>query len=91
MPAGNTDDAGPAKPARAKRARRSDRLSRPAREAIAAAAVDLGGTERLVAWVQEDAKNESVFWGSIYPKLIPLQLTGEEGAPLAVELNVRFV
>jgi hypothetical protein len=62
-----------------------------AREAIAAAAVDLGGVERLVAWVKEDAKNESVFWASIYPKLIPLQLAGEDGGPVAIELVVRFV
>jgi hypothetical protein len=41
--------------------------------------------------VKEDAKNESVFWASIYPKLIPLQLAGEDGGPVAIELVVRFV
>jgi hypothetical protein len=43
----------------------------------------------MVAWVQEDPANERVFWSSIYPKLLPLQLTGEGGAPLTVEI-VRF-
>ncbi|MEA3002163.1 MAG: hypothetical protein QOH81_951 [Sphingomonadales bacterium] len=78
-------------PAAAKAARGSARLPIAAREAIAAAAVDLGGVERLVAWVREDAKNESVFWASIYPKLIPLQLAGEEGGPVGIELVIRFV
>ena len=65
--------------------------STPARETIAAAAVELGGVERLVAWIREDAKNESVFWASIYPKLIALQLEGENGGPVAHEVVVRFV
>jgi hypothetical protein len=43
-----------------------------AKEAIEAAAEGLGGTARLVAWAQEDPANERVFWGSIYPKLLPL-------------------
>lgn len=73
------------------RARRSSRRPTPAREAIAAAAVELGGVERLVAWIREDAKNESVFWASIYPKLIALQLEGEGGGPVAHEVVVRFV
>lgn len=78
-------------PAPAKAARSSARLPIAAREAIAAAAVDLGGVERLAAWVREDAKNESVFWASIYPKLIPLQLAGEEGGAVGLELVIRFV
>ena len=63
----------------------------PAREVIAAAAAELGGVERLVAWVRKDDKNESVFWGSLFPKLIAVQLEGEEGEPAAQEIVVRFV
>lgn len=48
-----------------------------AKNAIAEAADKLGGVTRLVAWAQEDAQNERVFWGTIYPKLLPLQVTGE--------------
>jgi hypothetical protein len=63
----------------------------PARAVIAAAAAELGGVERLVAWVRKDDKNESVFWGSLFPKLIAVQLEGEEGGPAAQEIVVRFV
>jgi hypothetical protein len=47
------------------------------KEAIAVAAEGLGGTDRLIAWAQEDAKNEHSFWTQIYPKLLPLQVAGE--------------
>jgi hypothetical protein len=47
-----------------------------AREAIATAAEGLGGTARLIAWAKEDPQNERVFWGTIYPKLLPLQVEG---------------
>lgn len=50
-----------------------------AKDAISLAAEGLGGTERLIAWAQEDPANERVFWGSIYPKLLPLQLSGQVG------------
>lgn len=53
-----------------------------AKEAIALAAEGLGGTDRLIAWAKEDAQNERVFWGTIYPKLLPLQVGGEDGGPI---------
>jgi hypothetical protein len=53
-----------------------------AKEAIALAAEGLGGTDRLIAWAQEDPLNERAFWSSIYPKLLPLQVTGGDGGPL---------
>lgn len=55
-----------------------------AKEAIALAAEQLGGTDRLVAWAKEDEKNEHTFWGTIYPKLLPLQLSGEGGGGIGV-------
>lgn len=48
-----------------------------AKEAIALAAEGLGGTERLIAWAQEDPLNERAFWTSIYTKLLPLQVNAE--------------
>lgn len=45
-----------------------------AKDAIAQAAAKLGGVTRLVAWAKEDSANERVFWGTIYPKLLPLQM-----------------
>ena len=60
-----------------------------AKEAIQLAAEGLGGTDRLIAWAQEDPLNERAFWANIYPKLLPLQVSGEGGGPLSVEI-VRF-
>lgn len=37
-----------------------------------------------MTWAKEDPKNEHAFWSSIYPKLLPLQLTGEGGGPVAI-------
>jgi len=63
-----------------------------AKEAIALAAEGLGGTNRLIAWAQEDPLNERAFWSSIYPKLLPLQVhgAGDAGEHLH-SLTVNFV
>ena len=63
--------------------------TRAAKEAIEYAAEGLGGADRLVAWAQEDPANERVFWGTIYPKLLPLTVAGDKKSPLTVEI-VRF-
>ena len=61
-----------------------NKTTRAAMEAIAMAAEDLGGVDRMVAWAKEDPANERVFWGTIYPKLLPHQIegTGADGAIL---------
>jgi hypothetical protein len=59
-----------------------NRTTTSAKEAIAIAADKLGGAERLVAWAQEDPTNERAFWATIYPKLLPLQVSGEDGGPI---------
>jgi hypothetical protein len=64
-----------------------NKTTRSAKDAIAAAAAALGGAERLTAWAREDPANERVFWGTIYPKLLPLQVAGEGGGPLQLVLN----
>lgn len=66
-----------------------NKTTQAAKDAIAAAATALGGSDRLVAWAKEDAKNEHSFWTVIYPKLMPLQVSGEGGGPLQVSI-VRF-
>lgn len=58
-----------------------------AKDAIATAADALGGPTRLVAWCKEDEKNEAAFWTTIYPKLLPLQLTGEGGGAIIHEVR----
>ncbi|MXO72880.1 hypothetical protein [Alteraurantiacibacter buctensis] len=64
-----------------------NKTTKAAKEAIAEAAEQLGGTNRLVAWAKEDAKNEHAFWSSIYPKLLPLQVAGEGGGAISVTIN----
>jgi hypothetical protein len=59
-----------------------NRTTASAKEAIAHAADMLGGADRLVAWAQEDPANERAFWATIYPKLLPLQVSGEDGGPI---------
>lgn len=48
------------------------------KDAITAAADGIGGTERLIAWIRADEKNESVFWSQMYTKLLPHQVEGSE-------------
>lgn len=62
-----------------------------AKEAIATAATELGGADRLVAWAKEDPSNEKVFWGTIYPKLLPLQVTGEGGGAIETISRIELV
>lgn len=54
-----------------------NKVQKAAKEAIEEAAEGIGGTARLIEWIKEDPKNESIFWGTVYPKLLPLtsQLT----------------
>jgi hypothetical protein len=60
-----------------------NKLTAVAKDAIATAATELGGSDRLVAWAKEDPLNERAFWTTIYPKLIPVQVGGDpDGSPL---------
>lgn len=68
-----------------------NKTTKTAKEAIALAAEKLGGADRLVAWAQEEPQNERVFWGTIYPKLLPLQVTGEDGGPVQIAEIRRVV
>src|SRR3569833_1530897 len=54
----------------------TNKTTTQAKEAHAHATERLGGTERLIARAQEDPMNESVFWSSIYPRLVPLDVIG---------------
>jgi hypothetical protein len=56
-----------------------------AKEAISVAAENLGGVKRLVAWAKEDPLNERVFWGTIYPKLLPLQVGDGDIKKMVIE------
>lgn len=59
-----------------------NKISGAAKDAIALAAEKLGGTDRLVAWAKEDVVNERAFWTTIYPRLLPHEVTGKDGEHL---------
>lgn len=61
-----------------------NKLTQLAKSVIAEAADRLGGADRLVEWAKENPGNERVFWGTIYPKLLPLQVNAEIEANVAV-------
>ena len=44
-----------------------------------------------MAWAKSDPANERAFWSTIYPKLLPLQLTGEGGGPIEAVTKVALV
>jgi hypothetical protein len=59
------------------------------RDVLMAAAREIGGLARLVAWIKEDALNERLFWATMYLRLLPLQVMGS-GPHGELELNVRL-
>lgn len=67
-----------------------NKVTKAAKDAIAEAAESLGGVERLVNWAKEDPLNERAFWSSIYPKLLPLQVTGEGGGPVGIAFQTLY-
>jgi hypothetical protein len=68
-----------------------NKTTKAAKDAIALAAEGLGGTERLIEWAQSDPLNERAFWTTIYPKLIPVTLAGDEENPLHVVGSFKLV
>jgi hypothetical protein len=54
------------------------------KQAIESAATEIGGAKRLAAWIKD---NERVFWSHIYTKLLPLQVTGQDGGALKMGGN----
>lgn len=61
-----------------------NKTTRLAKSVIAEAADRLGGPDRLVEWAKESPGNERIFWGTIYPKLLPLQVNAEIEGRMAV-------
>jgi hypothetical protein len=53
-----------------------NKTTQAAKSMIEEAAERLGGVNRMVKWVKEAPENERAFWATIYPKLLPLQVSG---------------
>lgn len=68
-----------------------NKTTREAKQIIAGAAEILGGAEGLAAWAKRSQINQRAFWTSIYPKLLPLQVTGEGGGPLKTVARIELV
>jgi hypothetical protein len=85
----NSGRFGPGNPGKPKGA--VSKTTKTAKEAIALAAEGLGGVNRLIDWAKEDPANERAFWSSIYPKLIPVQIAGDEENPLRHSIKIEFV
>lgn len=68
-----------------------NKTTKTAKEAIAFAAEQIGGAERLAVWVKESQENEKAFWTSVYPKLLPLQLSGDPDHPVVITKIERVV
>lgn len=68
-----------------------NKTTQQVKDAIALVAAGLGGSGRMLQWVQEDPLNERIFWKDIYTKLLPLQLAGDPDNPLKASLEVSFV
>ena len=68
-----------------------DKLGRTAKEAIEFAAQKIGGPQRLAQWIALDPDNEKAFWTSIYPKLLPLQVSGDPDNPLRTVSRIELV
>lgn len=68
--------AGGARPGAGRKKGVPNKITTDVKQAIQLCAEGLGGHERMIAWAREDEQNERVFWGQIYPKLLPHQITG---------------
>lgn len=66
-----------------------NKLGAAAKDVIAQAAEQLGGVARLVEWAKEDPQNEKAFWSSVYPKLLPLQLSGDPDNPVQTVTRIE--
>ena len=61
-----------------------NKVGKAAKDVIAQAAEGLGGAGRMLAWAKEAPENEKAFWATIYPKLLPLTVSGDPESPLTV-------
>lgn len=84
---GNPIKDGKRGPGRPKGARNKTTMA--AKAMIEQAAEDLGGVDRLVAWAREAPENEKAFWSTVYPKLLPLQVSGDKENPLQMVHKVE--
>jgi hypothetical protein len=62
-----------------------------ARDAIAQAFDRIGGIEAFVDWIEASEDHRKLFYATLYPKLLTLQVTGKGGAALAQITRIELV
>jgi hypothetical protein len=65
-----------------------NKVTKAAKEAIAECFENMGSTEGLTKWAKD---NQKEFYTLIWPKIIPLQVGGEQGNPIVTEIVQRIV
>ncbi len=66
-----------------------NKVGAEAKQVIAEAAAGLGGAERLLEWAKSAPENEKAFWATIYPKLLPLTVSGDSDNPLGITVSFK--
>lgn len=64
-----------------------NKLTIAAKDLITDVAGMLGGTIGLYKWTQSDPENLTLFWSRIYPRLIPVQISGDSNNPVAFSIT----
>lgn len=72
-------------------ARKRARKPKAGRDIIAGVFEALGGAEAMAEWVKANPEHEKAFYGTIYPKLIGVQLSAEDKEPVQRAIKIRFV
>lgn len=59
-----------------------NKVAKAAKEAIADAFEGLGGIDGLIEWASKNDEHRKCFYSQIWPKIVPLQLSGDKDNPL---------
>jgi hypothetical protein len=62
-----------------------NRISAKFKEVLEIVIDRAGGAEGLWKWINASQENMKIFWSQMAIKLLPLQLTGENGGPVQVQ------
>jgi len=66
-----------------------NKMTIAARDTIMQAAEEIGGWKRLATWALDPPANETLFWSTIYPRLLPLEVRNS-GTPMQ-QIGVQIV
>jgi hypothetical protein len=66
------------------------KITQTLKDAILAAASDAGGPGGTVAYLTTQAIDHPAAFLSLLGKVLPMQVTGENGGPIGLSLTVKF-